>query len=561
MTSSPYDAAVLSRRDRLLAATTAIRAVLRNGDLGRLEIAWLTANAAAYGFLVVSLVAAYTAGGPLAAGLLTVVRYVPPTVLASLAGVPTARWRADRVLLAVNLTRAVSMFLAFVVIALSGPMPLLFLLVGVEAGFGGMTRPLHMSVLPWLARTPGELVASNIASSAAEGLGTLLGPAVAGIVLAAAGTPGAAAATVLLMGLAVVAVSSIRVSIIRSAPAAPSLVAGLTAGLRTARRIPAVRLVLIGLGLQTLVRGLLTVLLVVASVERLGLGEPGVGTLQAAIGAGGFVGAIMALSLTSRGEFAPTFAMSLALWGLPIAVIGVADNPVVAVGLLAVVGMSNAILDVTAFTILQRAAPNESRVALMGLVDSLAAACAALGGFLAAVLLSSLGIERALLVTGAILPVAAAVILPGLRRAEASTAGQQAPARVLQADPLLQLLSLSVIEELAASMRSVTYHDGDALIREGEIGDEYLIVVAGEVEVTEDGRPLQRLGPGSGVGEIALLRRVPRTATVRALGAVEARALDGDAFLSAITGQDKVRRVADEIVDRRLGRSSATPSL
>ena len=256
-----------SRRERLLAATTAIRAVLRNRDIGLLEIGWLAANAGTYGFLVVTLVAAYETGGAFAAGLLTVVRYLPPTVLASLAGVPASRWRADRVLLAVNIVRAVCMGLTFIVIATSGPVLLLFVLVGLEAGFGGLTRPLHMSVLPWLARTPGELVASNIASSAAEGLGTLIGPAVAGVLLATSGVPGAAAASGLVMGVSVVAIGAIRVSIIRSAAAHQATLASLTAGLQTARRTPAVRLVLIGLWLQTLVRGLLTVLLVVAAVE------------------------------------------------------------------------------------------------------------------------------------------------------------------------------------------------------------------------------------------------------------------------------------------------------
>ncbi len=550
-----------SRRARWLAATAAIRAVLRNGDLSRLELGWLAANAGTYGFLVVTLVAAYESGGALAAGLLTVVRYVPPTVLASLAGVPTARWRADRVLLAVNLTRGACMALTLVVILASAPIVLLFLLVAVEAGFGGLTRPLHMSVLPWLARTPGELVASNIASSAAEGIGTLLGPALAGVLIAASGAAGAAVAPAVLMGLAVLAVGSIRVSIIRSVPAAPTLLAGLTAGFRVARRTPAVRLVLIGMALQTLVRGLLTVLMVVAAVELLGLGEPGVGTLQAAIGAGGFVGAIMALSLTSGRAFGATFSMALALWGLPIAVIGVVSNPVVAVGLLAIVGMSNAIFDVTGFTILQRATPNASRVAVMGLVDSIAAAMAALGGFIAAPLLAALGIDGALLVTGAILPIAAALILPSLRRAEAATVGNEASARLLQSDPLLQLLSLSVIEELAAVMRPVSYEAGHNLIKEGDIGDEYLIIASGDVEVSTGGRVLQRLGPGHGVGEIALLRKVPRTATVRAIGPVEACALHCDAFLSAITGQAGVRQVADRIVDEHLTRSSTSPPL
>jgi hypothetical protein len=550
-----------SRRERLLAATTAIRAVLRNGDIGRLEIGWLAANAGTYAFLVVTLVAAYEAGGALAAGLLAVVRYAPPTLVASLSGVPTSRWRSDRVLVAVNLSRTAGMALTLLVIVTHAPAPWLFLFVATEAGFGGLTRPLHMSLLPWLARTPGELVASNIASSAAEGLGTLLGPAIAGVLLATSGPGGATAATTALMAIAAAAVASVRISTMPLSHGSSALLASVTAGLRVAARLPAVRLVLIGLALQTLVRGLLTVLLVVAAIERLGMGEPGVGTLQAAIGAGGFIGAIMGLSLTSRTQFGPTFALSLALWGLPIAVIGVADDPITAVAMLAVVGMSNALLDVTGFTILQRACPNQQRVALMGLVDSMAAAMAAIGGLLASALLSLLGIAGALVVTGAVLPVAAIVILPSLRLAESRSAGHESSARLLRADPLLSLLSLSIVEELASVLRLVEFEDGESLIREGEPGDEYLIVSSGEVEVSQAGRLLRRLGPGSGVGEISLLRDIPRTASVRAIGHVSAYSLQRGAFLAAVTGQSTARFAADAIVDEHLARSSRPSSL
>lgn len=544
-----------SRRDRLLAETIAIRSVLANRDLGRIEAGWLSANAGTYAYLVVTLVAAYQAGGAIAAGLLGIVRYLPPTLVAPFAGVPATRWRPDRVLMAVNLGRTIAIGLTLIVMLLGGNLALLFVLAGVEAGFGGLTRPLHMSVVPWLARTPGELVASNIASSAAEGLGTLIGPAAAGLLLATSGPIGAMAATVVLMGGAVVAIASLQVPMIRTSAVAPDLRAGLTAGVRIVRRTPAVRLILLDVWLQTLVRGMLTVLLVVASIEQLRMGEPGVGALNAAIGAGGFLGALVALSLTGRTQFSSTFALSLAMWGLPIAAIGVVVDPFVAIGLLAIVGLSNAILDVTGFTLLQRSSPNEARVGLMGLLDSGAAAAAAIGGVLASVLVDTFGIQAGLVVTGAILPLAAAATLPALRRSESQAVSYEAQARLLRADPLLGLLSLSVAEELAAVLERVEFEDGEALIREGEGGDLYLIVASGEVDVSRGGEPLRRQGPGSGVGEISLLRDVPRTATVRAVGPVTAFALGRGPFLAAVTGHSGVRTVADQIVGDRIGGS------
>lgn len=474
---------------------------------------------------------------------------------------PAARWRTDRLLFGVNVARAAGMMLTVGIIATDGPLWLLFLVVAVEAGFAGLTRPLTMSLLPWLARSPSELVASNIASSATEGLGTLLGPAAASILLATSGPGGAAVATAVLMILAALAVASIRVPTLRTSPASARLLRGMTAGMLIVRGVPSIRLVLIGFWLQSMVRGLLTVLLVIAAIERLDMGEPGVGTLQAAIGAGGFVGAIVALSLTGRARFGATFSLSLALWGLPIAAIGLVTSPLAAVVLLAIVGMSNAILDVTGFTILQRACPNDARVALMGLFESVVAVMVALGGLIASVLVSTLGSQAALLASGAILPIAAIVVFPALERAEHEDAGHEATSRLLRANPLLGLLSLSVVEELAAVVQPTAFTDGEYLIREGEGGDAYLIVSSGEVEVIQGGRPLRRLGRGDGVGEISLLRDIRRTASVRAVGPVEAYSLARDAFLAAVTGQSAVRTAAHAIAEERLAGSPGSSSL
>jgi predicted MFS family arabinose efflux permease len=543
------------RRDRLLAETSAIRAVLANGDIGRLEGAWLATNAATSAFLVVTLVVAYNAGGALAAGLLGVVRYLPPTLVTPFAGIPAARWRPDRVLLAVDLGRAIAMALTAGLLIAGGPLPLLFVLVGVEASAAGLSRPLTMSLLPWLARTPGELVASNIASSAGEGLGTLLGPAIAGLLLATSGAIGGTAAAAGLMAIAVVGVASIGVPMIRASGVPVRLRAGLTGAVTAIRRAPAARLVVSGFVLQSLVRGMLVVLITVAAIERLGMGEPGVGTLNAAIGAGGFIGAVVGLSLTGRAHFSSTFALSLALWGLPIAVVGIVADPLAAVVLLAIVGMSNALLDVTGFTLLQRSTPNDARIGVMGILESLAAAAAAAGGLLASGLVSWLGIGGALVAAGAILPLAATITLPALRRAESRADPHEAESKLLRADPLLGLLSLSIVEELATVLEPADFEPGAFLIREGEAGDRYLIIASGEVEISQAGIVLGRLGPGHGVGEISLLRDVPRTASVRAVGPVTAFALGREAFLSAVTGHSTVRTAADTIVTEHLARS------
>ena len=112
----------------------------------------------------------------------------------------------------------------------------------------------------------------------------------------------------------------------------------------------------------------LTTLIVVVAVETLGLGDPGVGGLNAALGAGGMIGAGLALTLSRRRRFAPFMALSLIGWGLPIAIVGLAPVTAVAFGAMVVVGLSNVVLDVVAYTLLQRTIPSGERTAVFALL-------------------------------------------------------------------------------------------------------------------------------------------------------------------------------------------------
>ena len=123
--------------------------------LRRLTVAWFAIMAGKWAFLVTTLVSAYVAGGTVALGILGLARFLVPTAIAPFAGLPTARWRPEVVLRTVNAIRTVSTGLAPVVVGLELPIQLLFLVVALEAGVGAFTRPLHMALLPAVARTPG----------------------------------------------------------------------------------------------------------------------------------------------------------------------------------------------------------------------------------------------------------------------------------------------------------------------------------------------------------------------------------------------------------------------
>jgi hypothetical protein len=540
----------------------AIRSTIADPGLRRLLIAWLASVAGKAAFVVVTFVVAYEAGGAAAVGVLGLAQFLPQMLIAPLAGLPVARWRPEVVLRAALAIRTLAIVAAVGAMAADLPLWVLIAIVVVEAGVSAIHRPIQMSMLPAVARTPEQLVGANVGSSAAEGLGTFIGPAVVGLLLVVSGPVVATVSVVVIYALGLLSIATLEVPAVGREPASARAVLGqLSAGFRTTARTPGLRVLIAALGFQTLTRGLLNVLIVVASVELLGMGDAGVGTLNAAIGLGGLIGALLATILASGRRLGPPFLVALAGWGVPIAVVGIVIDPVVAIVAMAAVGLSNAVLDVAAFTLLQRLTPNRSRVAVLGLVELIANGGIALGGVLAPFLIDAVGIEMALVVTGAILPAVAVVCTPFLGDIDEGGVVDPRRAELLRADPLFCPLPLATIEHLATSMRPFDADDGSWLIRQGERGDEYFLPETGGLEIWQDGQVVPAQRPGRGVGEIALLRDVPRTASVMAIGQVHGFVLDRAAFLEAVTGHPMGRAAAAEGLAERMAADAERAAL
>jgi MFS family permease len=508
--------------------------------------------AAEWAWLVALAVVAYAIGGVGLVGVVGLVRSLPAGILAPALSSLADRWPQQRVLLGVHSGRAALVALVALAVAAGWHPALIVVVAALDGLLAVLHRPSHMALMPALARSPDDLVAANVASGMLENVGTFIGPVVGGILVAAARPLGFVVPAVMfaLAALLVAGIGAGRSPLRRRAPTgAVELALG---GLRAARAYPHAGLMLGLFALQTLVRGALGVLLVVLAIEILGIGEEGVGYLTAAIGAGGLVGALGALSLVGRRRLAPPILAGLLLWGLPILVIGLAPSLVVALGALAILGAGNAILDIAGFSQLQRIVPNAVRGRIFGLLEANVMLTVGIGAILAPGLVSLLGRQGALVLTGLTLPVAALLAWRWLRSSDERAVVPDRELRLLRGVPMFAALPMTIVEDLAGQLTSHRFAPDEPIVVAGEAGDSFHIISAGAARVVVADGTQRVMAAGESFGEIALLRDVPRTATVTATDAMETMTLDRDAFLGAICGDRFSMQAAEGVVRSRL---------
>jgi uncharacterized Zn-binding protein involved in type VI secretion len=158
------------------------------------------------------------------------------------------------------------------------------------------------------------------------------------------------------------------------------------------------------------------------------------------------------------------------------------------------------------------------------------------GSLLAPALIWAFEPRGALVIAGLILPVIAIAMYLRIGRLEHITVVDEAVIGLLRQVPAFAELPITAVERVALGLRPVSAAAGSALMTQGEPGDQFVVIASGEIEVIVDGQPIHRLGPGAGVGEIALLRNGPRTATVIALTDVTGYSVDASTFLAAVAG-------------------------
>ena len=541
-------------------ALAGLVAVFRNRNIRRLELAWGAAITAEWAHFVALGVFAYNSGGTAAVGVAGLVRLLPAALVAPFAASFGDHFRRERFLAVIALIGAAALAGSAVAFFAGENVPAIFALSAVVGLAVTLVRPAQQALLPSLARNTQELIGSNGASSTVESLGTLIGPLLAGALISVADAGVVFAVGAVAMLAAAVLFASVRVEgrLRVASDGTKSTRALLIAGIEFLARAPGPRLVVGLIAAQAFVRGCLNVLIVVAAFQVLDAGESAVGYMTAAIGVGGLLGALGAFTLGGR-RLAVVFGVALVFWGLPIALMAPSSFLVTALVLLAVVGAANSIEDVASFTLLQRIVPDDVLARAFGAIWGLAMGGVALGSIFAPAVVSLFGAQAALVVVGMILPVLALLAwsrLAAIDRAAPCPTGELA---MIDSVPMLTPLSLAAKEHLATALEPMSVAAGEVVIRAGDRGDRFYIVADGELEVLGEG--LHRTASaGDHFGEIAMLRDVPRTATVRAVTDSRLFALERGDFLAAVTGHPDVRAAGEAIAAERLARGGRARS-
>jgi hypothetical protein len=500
------------------------------------------------------LVYAYQQGGATAAGVVALVQLAPAAVFAPIGGLLADTRLPERVLGGGYAAQAVAMA-ATAATLLGGGAPVLgYALAAVVTTAITVPRPAQAVLTPRLARAPEQLTGFNVLVGWIESIALLVAPALTGVMLIFA-SPGAVFAVC--AGLALGATLLVRsLGRDRRRPAAEPVatngfVVEILAGFRAVAMNSGVRLLVLFLVAQCVAIGAIDIIAVVLALDVLDIGESGVGYLNAALGAGGLLGAAAAVTLIGRRHLVPPLLLGALCFGGAVALLGVYPTVAGAFVLLVVAGSGSVVLDVAGRTLLQRVAPAELLARVFALYEALSQTGYAVGAILVPVLIGVGGAKAALVAAGALMPLIVLTRFVALRSIDAGATAPIVEISLLRSLPIFAALPAPALESLARSLVEIRAEAGTEILREGDAGDRFYAIADGEVEVTRRGDHVVTRVRGEGFGEIALLHDVPRTATATAGTDVVLYALEREPFVLAVTGHAATTRAAEQIVLER----------
>ena len=528
----------------------AFRALAVNRALSRVVAGYALFVLTEYSVWIGMLVYAYAHGGATVAGFVALAQLVPAALFAPAASAIADR-RSPVVLLAGGyLAQAAGM--AGTAAAVIAGVPLAAYAAAVLASTAvTTTRPAQATLIPSLCASPDQLTAANVVVSWVEATAITGAGLLTGLLISVGGAASVFAAC---GGIALIAcglVARVRAGPLAPPERPPAVLADLREAVRGAADQPRLRLILALLSAEAVVVGGLDLLFVILAVTVLGRSQAWAGYLNSAYGAGAVLAATVSAALVGRRLGLPVLAAALALCGA-LAALAFGLGAGATIVLLTLVGASRALLEVASRSLLQRSVPVQLIGRIFGLLEGLTMAGLATGALLVPALMSLGGSRLALIGVAAVLPLAAAVGAKHLLSLDADANVRVVEIALLRSVPLFAELPAPAIEGLAAALTAREVPSGTELIRQGDPGDAYFAIASGRFEVCRDGRLIRECGRGAGVGEIALLRPIPRTASVTARTDGTVYELRREPFLTAVLGHAATERQAVRTTDALL---------
>lgn len=527
--------------------TNGYRSALRSKDLRRLLGSQIISATGSWAYNVALVVFLYDETHSATwVSIGSLARFVPSLVFSAYGGVIAERFERIRLMIVLNLIALVLQGGLALAVWRHGPVGIAIALAGATAIVMSAYNPAVPAVIPQVTAED-DLAAANAMSGVVDNLVVVLGPAVgAGLVLA--GGPGLAVlVNAISFGGAAVIVARLSV---RSHPSdvtdggQSGPLRQMAEGFRTVVSNTTVAIFVAFSVLASFVYGTDTVLFALVSKVQLHTGSSGYGYLLAGLGVGGVLGAGVVNRLAQNPRLAPAILGGMAVYCLPTALLVVIHQPAIAFVLQVVRGAGTLVVDTLAITALQRSVPKEMVARVFGVFFALVLGAISLGALITPYVLHA-GLHSALLAYGLGIPALCLLALPrlvSLDRVAAARAIALAPrVSILERMDLFAAASRSSLEGLASASNEVAVPAGTPVVVEGEAADAFYVVEDGELDVTAVGERaggptwLRRLGPGSYFGEIGLLGRVPRTATVTATTDCKLLRIDGSDFIDALT--------------------------
>ena len=551
-----------------------LTSVFVNRNLRRMQLAFAGSLIGNWAYATAVSVWAYGVGGAKAVGIFAAVRLAVMALGTPFVSTFADRYPRKRVMIYSDVYCAVLITAATLCLYAGTPALPIFALA-VLTSFGSSSfRAAQGAITPQLANTTEELTASNGTASTLESLAIFVGPAIGASLLAIADVEIVFLLNVVSFLWSMLMVAGIRVAAVAApddagekpdpepaptntplldeAPQKEGFLGETSAGFRTIWRDKDLLITVIQGSAQTVVAGATAVFPLVMAVEILHTGAKGVGLLDSMSGLAAIFGGIFAISRAAKHKLGQDLSVGVMLWSIPLILVTIWPSPVAAFAVMAFIGFANPLVDVNVFTVIQRLTPDAVLGRVFGAFETCLIATMAVGSAITPVMLHWWGLRTTLAILGLAIGAVALLGLPHLRRMDHRL---EAPAGLplLQAIPMFGPLSPITVDALARALVRVEVPAGDVVVSEGDESDRFYVIESGTVRVTAtDGHLLREEGPGEYFGEIGLLRDVPRTATIAAADDVVLLALPREEFLEAVTGQGEARRLAEDVVVRRL---------